>query len=138
MSPMGTLLGLPGLDSCQSLLTAPLVGLLAGLSVQEVVPPTEAGGVVANELLVVHIVVLRASPEGKEVAQAPREVIARVRVDSLEQTEDNPHVHGEQMQVTSDRHPQDGTANGPNSQQHDLDWGGIFSGKTKGCRVGVV
>lgn len=76
MSPLDTLLGLPGLDGCQSLLTAPLVGLLASLSVQAIVPPAEAGGVVANELLVVHVVVLRAGPEGEKVAQAPREVIA--------------------------------------------------------------
>lgn len=138
MSSTGTLLGLPGLDSCQPFLTAPLVGLLASLSVQAVVPPAEAGGVVANKLLVVHVMVLRASPEGKEVAQTPREIVARVRIDSLEQTEDDPHVHSKQVQVSSDRHPQDGTANGTNSQQHNLDRRSILGSKTEGRRVGVV
>lgn len=135
---MDTLLSLPGLDSCQSLLTAPPVGLLASLSVQAVVPPAEAGGVVANELLVMHVVVLRTRPEGKEVAQAPREVIARVRVDSLEQTENDPHIHGEQVQVTSNRHPQDGTADSTNSQQHNLDRRSILGSKTEGRRVSVM
>lgn len=120
--PMNTLLGLSGLDSRQSFLATPFVGLLAGLSVQAVVPPAEAGSIVANKLLVVHVVVLRAGPKRQEVAQAPGEIVARMRVDSLEQTENDPHVHGEQVEITSDRNPQDGTTDGTSGQKHDLNW----------------
>lgn len=82
--------------------------------------------------------VLGAGPEGQEVAQTPWEIIAGVRVDGLEETQDNPHVHGEQVQVTGKGDPEDGAAYGSNGQQHNFNWRGVLGGKTKRSRVGVV
>lgn len=88
------LLSLLGADLSQLSLATLLAGLNTSLSVKDVVPPSEARGVVANELLVVEIVVVGTGPEGEELAQAPGEVIPAVGVDSLEEAEDDPGVHG--------------------------------------------
>ena len=63
------LLRLLGLELQELLLTALPVSLSAGLGVEAEVPPAEAGGVVADELLVVEIVVIRTGPEGDEVSK---------------------------------------------------------------------
>lgn len=132
------LLSLLGPDGSQLLLPAGLARSLAGLGVQEVVPPAEAGGVVANELLVVHIVVVGAGPDGQEVSQTPGEVVARVGVDGLEQTQDDPHVHGEQVEVTGEGDPEDWAADGADGEEHDLNRGGVLGGEAEGRGVGVV
>lgn len=132
------LLGLLGPDGRQLLLAASPRGLLASLSVQEVVPPAEAGSVVANELLVVRVVVVSSGPDGQEVSQTPGEVVARVGINGLEQTQNDPHVHGDQMKVAGQRNPEDRAANSSNGEQHNLDGRGIFSSETERRRVGVV
>lgn len=133
-----TLLCLLGAHGCQTLLTASLGGLLASLSVQKVVPPAEAGGIVANELFVVRVVVVGSSPDGQEVSQAPGEVIARVGVDGLEETQNDPHVHGDQVEVASQRDPENRATNSSNSEQHDLYRGSVLSSQTEGSRIRVV
>ena len=99
------LLGVP--DSLELLLAAALVCLSTSLGIQEVVPPAEAGGVVANELLVVHVVVVSAGPNWEEVSQAPREVVATVGINGLEEAQDDPDVHGDQVEIASDTEQQD-------------------------------
>lgn len=75
------LLGSP--DGLEFLVAASLVCFGTGFGVHKVVPPAEARGIVADKLLVVNIMVLGASPDGKNVAQAPGEVKAAVGVDGL-------------------------------------------------------
>lgn len=41
--------------------------------------------------------VLGTGPERQEMVQTPGELVARVGVDCLEQTEHNPDVHGEDV-----------------------------------------
>ena len=105
------LLSLLGADLCQLLLAALLAGDLAGLGVEAVVPPAEARGIVADEALVVHVVVVGAGPKGQEVAQAPGEVVAAVGIDGLEESEDDPHVHGKEMKLPCQTDPDDGGTN---------------------------
>lgn len=133
-----SLLYLLGTDLSKLLLTAALVSLSTSLSVQEVVPPAEAGGVVADKLLVVHVVVVGASPDGQEVVQAPGEVVATVGVDSLEEAEDNPDVHGEEVQVAGDGSNENGRSDSARTEQHSLDRRSVLSGQTKRSRVSVV
>lgn len=132
------LLGLLGPDSRQLLVPTLLGRDLAGLSVQEVVPPAEAGSVVANELLVVHIVVFGASPDGQEVSQAPGEVVAGVGIDGLEKTENNPDVHSEQVEIARDGDPEDRATNGSKGEDHNLDRRGVLGGEAEGRGVGMV
>lgn len=62
------------------------MGIRAGLGIHEVVPPPEARRVVADEFLVVHVVVLGAGPEWEEMPQRPGEIVTGMRVDGLEQS----------------------------------------------------
>lgn len=82
-------------------LTSLLGSLWSGLGVHHVVPPSEAAGIVTNELLMVNIVMLSTSPEGKEMVQRPREIVAAVRIDSLEKTSSDPEIHGQDVKVAS-------------------------------------
>jgi hypothetical protein len=132
------LLGLLGLGLGQ-LPLAPLLGSLGtGLGVKAEVPPPEAAGVVSNELLVVDVVVLSASPEGEEVVKAPGELVAAVRIDGLEHAEGDPDVHGENVEILGDGAPEDRASDGSETQDHDFDGRGVLSGEAKGSRVLVV
>jgi hypothetical protein len=133
-----TLLLLLRLNSSELLLAAALVSVGTGLGVQAVVPPGEAGSVVANELLVVQIVVVGAGPDGQEVAQTPGEVVAAVGVDGLEETEDNPDVHGDKVELTSDGEDDKRASNDTDSEEGGLDGRSVLSGQTERSRVGVV
>ena len=86
----------------------------------------------------VNVVVLSASPEGKEVVQAPGELVTAVRINGLEKAEDNPAVHGQDVKILSESAPNDGTSNGTKTENHNFDGGGVFSGEAKGSRVLVV
>lgn len=81
---------------------------------------------------------LGTSPERQKVVQTPWELIARVRVNSLEQTANDPDVHGQNVQVLGDGTPQDWRANGSQAQNHDFDRRSVFSCETEWCRVLVV
>jgi len=93
------------LHLCELALPTTLGGLGARLGVEEVVPPPEAARVVANEAFVMYVMVVSAGPEREEVVQAPWELITAMRVDGLEQTEDNPDIHGQDMEVLGDGTP---------------------------------
>lgn len=75
---------------CLLAFTSSLCGLGSGLSVHGIIPPSEAASIVTNEFLMMDVVMFRTSPEGKEMVQAPWEIITTVRVDGLEKTAYNP------------------------------------------------
>ena len=135
---MSRLLSLGALRLSKLPLTAFLAGLSTALSVEHVIPPPEAASIVANELLVVQIVVFSTSPEGEEVMQAPGELVARVGINSLEQARDNPQIHGKDVQVTGDGAPEDRAGDGTQAKHHDLNRASVFGGESKGGAVGVV
>lgn len=82
--------------------------------------------------------VLSTAPEGKEVAQAEGEVIAGMGVDGLEETEDNPDIHGGEMEVLGDGNPEDGGSYSTNTEEHNLNGRGVLGSETKGRAVRVV
>ena len=132
------LLGLLGSDLGELLLAALLAGLLAGLGVEAEVPPAEAGRIVADEALVVHIVVAGTGPERQDVAQAPGEVVAAMGVDGLEEAEDDPQVHSDEVELTRERDPEDGGTDDANAEEHDLDGRSILCGQAERSAVRVV
>ena len=122
----------------QLLLPSRLRRLSTSLGVEAEVPPPEAAGVVANELLVVNIVVLSAGPEREEVVQAPGKLVSAVRIDGLEHTESNPAVHGEDVKILCDGTPDDRATDSTETENHDFDGRGILSSKTERSRILVV
>jgi hypothetical protein len=119
-------------------LAPPLGSLRAAFGVHGPVPPSERAGVVADELLVVDVVVVGAGPDGEEVVERPGELVAGVRVNGLEHTQRDPDVHGEDVEVLGDCAPQDGAADRAETEDHDFDWRGVFCREAEGCRVLVV
>lgn len=139
-NPYAHLLRLLGLLRllCKLSLASRLGRLRSSLRVKDEIPPAERASIVSNEALVVDIVVLGAGPEGQEVVQRPGELVAGVCIDGLEETADDPEVHGEDVQVTGDGAPCDGSENGTGTEDHDFDGRGVLSGETEGGRVVVV
>lgn len=86
----------------------------------------------------VDVVVVGAGPEWEEVVQTPGEVVAAVGVDGLEEAADNPHVHSEEVEITGDGDPENGTSDGSQGEKHNLDRRSVLSGQTERRRVGVV
>ena len=84
------------------------------------------------------VVVVGAGPEGQKVVQRPRELVAGVRVDGLEQAQHDPQVHGQDVQVAGQRHPQDRRAHRAQPQHHHLDRAGVLGGEPERRRVLVV
>lgn len=117
----GLLVGLLS-DFLSLLLTPALDGFRSVLSVENIVPPAEATGKVTNELLMMNIVVVCASPERQEMVQTPWELVAAVSVNSLKQAQDDPDVHGQDVEITGESTPQNGAANGSKPKKHDLNW----------------
>jgi hypothetical protein len=124
--------------SRQLLLATLLVGLLTSLGVKAEVPPPEAGGIVANELFMVKVVVVSTSPKGEDMAQAPGEVVAAVGIDGLEETENNPRKHCQEVKFADDGNPDDGNSNNAKAEEHSLDRGRVLGSEAKGSAVRVV
>lgn len=112
-------------------LASPLRRFRSRLGVQHIIPPPEAAGVIPHEPLMMDIVVLGASPERQEMVQAPREVIAAVCVDGLEEAKNDPDIHGEDVEIAGDCAPQDRDTDGADAQDHDLDRRGVFRSHTE-------
>ncbi len=70
----------------------------------------------------VNIMMLRTCPEGKEVVQAPWEFVTAMRINGLEESAHDPGVHCQNVEVSSDRTPQDWRTKSTQAQDHDLDW----------------
>lgn len=128
-----------GISLGSLLVTASLLGFRTSLSIQKVVPPSEAARVVSDKLLVVDIVVRGAGPEGDELVQRPWEVVTAVGIDSLEKTEANPDVHGQDVEVaTVEVAEADWREDSAETKQKNFDGMGVFSGEAEWSGVLVV
>ena len=87
---------------CELSLTSPLGSLGSGLGIHNIIPPSEAACIVADETLVVSIVMISTGPEGKEIVQAPWEIVTAVSINGLKETKDDPEIHGQDVELTSD------------------------------------
>lgn len=119
-------------------LASPLGSLRAALGVEEPVPPGERARVVADELLVVDVVVVSTGPEREEVVERPGELVAGVRVDGLEDTKNDPDVHGQDVKVLGDGAPQNGAADRAETEDHDFNRRRVFCCHTERRGVLVV
>lgn len=117
------------------------------IGAKEVIPPAEGRCVVANEHLVMIIVMFSTSPERHPVVKGPREIITRMSINSLEKTKDNPHKHSSQMKIPlgaelknkrRDSMVDKRTTHGTEAQDHSLDRMSVFSSDTKGSSVFVM
>lgn len=106
--------------------------------VHQIVPPPEAARVVTDEALMVDIMVVGASPKGKEVVETPRELIATVSIDGLEESTYNPCVHSKEMQLAVDGAEDDWTEKGSEAQHGYLNRRRVFCSHAKRRRILVM
>ena len=112
--------------------------LVATVRTEKVIPPTETCRVAAKEGHVVVVVVVRTRPEWNPVVQTNREVVTRVSIDRLEQTEHDPNVYGQDMQVLGIGTQQEWATNGAETQDQDFQRMCILGRKTERCNVLMV
>lgn len=82
--------------------------------------------------------VVSTGPEGEYVLERPREIVSAVSIDGLEETKNDPDVHGEDVKVSGAKHVKDWASDRPSAENEDLSRMGVLSGKAKGSRVFVV
>lgn len=102
------------------------------------IPPPERGREVVGESHMMVIVVLSARPTREPVMSRPREVVSRVSLNSLEQTESHPGEGGDEVEVAGGVAPHERTGNGSGAEDHDFDGVGVFCGEAEGCGPFVV
>lgn len=115
-----------------------LVRTVLVVGAKEMIPPAERSGIIVGERHVMEIVVICTRPEWQNVLERPREVVARVGVDGLEEAEGDPDVHGDDMEVSRVHCPEDWTAECAEGKDERLERVGILCRETKGCAVLVV
>jgi hypothetical protein len=123
---------------CELPLTSLLGSLWSRLGIHDIVPPSKAARIVADESLVVSIVMIGTGPERQEIMQAPWKFVAAVSIDSLEETEDNPEIHGQDMELTSDQNPNDWYTNSAKTENHDFNGRCILGSQSEWSRVLMV
>jgi len=104
----------------------------------DVVTPTERSGEIVHESHVVEVVVISPGPEGEDVLERPREIVSAVSIDGLEETEDDPDVHGKDVEVASAKDVENWTSDRSSTKNEDFSWMGVLGSKPKGSRVFVV
>jgi len=99
----------------------------------DVVAPTEGRGEIVHESHVVEIVVISTGPEGKDVLERPREIVSAVSIDCLEETEDDPDVHGENVEVSGAENVENRTGDRSSTEDEDFSRMGVLGSKTEWC-----
>jgi hypothetical protein len=97
---------------------------------------------------VVVVVVLGARPEGNPMPRAPREIVARVGLDRLEEPSDNPDVDGDDVKLDASLNKgrqlgrrqgkEEGTADCSGAEDEDLERVGVLGREAEGSRELVV
>lgn len=123
---------------CELPLTSLLCSLGSGLGVHDIIPPSEAARIVADESLVVSVMMISTGPEGKEVVQTPWELVTAVGIDSLEETEDNPEIHCQDVELTSNQNPDDRYTGRAKTEYHDFNGRCVLGSQSEWSRVLVV
>ena len=74
--------------------------------------------------------VVGSGPEWEEVPERPREVVARVSVDGLAETESDPDVDGEDVQILSEKTVEERARDGSLGENEDLQGVGVLRGQS--------
>ena len=79
-----------------------------------------------------------ARPEREDVLERPREIVSTVSIDGLEETEDDPNVHGEDVEVAGANDVEDRPSDRSSTKDEDFSRVGVFCSKAEGSRIFVV
>lgn len=73
------------------------------------------------------IMMIRPAPKRDDALQAPGEIVARVSVNGLEETEHDPDVDGDDVEVGEEAE-EEGTADGACAEDEDFEGVGVLGG----------
>jgi len=104
----------------------------------DIVAPAEGSGEIVHESHVVEVVVVSTGPEGEYVLKRPREIVSAVSIDGLEETENDPDVHGEDVEVSGAKNVKNRASDCSSTENEDLGRMSVLSSKAEGSRVFVV
>ena len=82
--------------------------------------------------------VVSTCPEGEDVLEGPWKIVSAVSIDSLEETENDPDVHGEDVEVPGTKDVKNRTGDRSSTENEDLSRMSVLSSKAEGSRVFVV
>jgi hypothetical protein len=102
------------------------------------VAPAKGSGEIVHESHVMEIVMIGTRPKGEDVLERPREVVSTVSIDGLEETENDPDVHGENVKFSGAKDVENRTGDGSSTEDENLGWMRVFSREAKGSRIFVV
>jgi hypothetical protein len=125
-------------SAARIILIAPRSSTHLLVSSQKLVQVSERSRVTVGESHVVEIVMIGSAPERNPPLHGPREIVPRMSVYSLEQSQDDPEVYGDDVQVWSDEAVEKGSTDGTGSQDQDLEGVSVLGGQTKGSGKLVV
>ena len=86
----------------------------------------------------VKVVVISTGPEGEYVLEGPRKIVSAVSIDGLEETENDPDVHGKDVEVSGAKDVNNRTSDRSCAENKDLGRMSVLGSKTEGGRVFVV
>lgn len=66
------------------------------------------------------------------MVKAKGELVTAVSINGLEETDNDPNVHGQDVELASNSTPQNWSANRAKAKNHDFDRRRVFSCKTEG------
>jgi hypothetical protein len=104
----------------------------------EIVAPAEGSGEIVHKSHVVEVVVVSTGPEGEDVLERPGEIVSAVSIDGLEETKNDPDVHGEDVEVSSAEDVKNRTSYRSGTEDEDLSGVGVLGSQAEGSRVFVV
>lgn len=104
----------------------------------DIVAPAEGSGEIVHKSHVVEVVVVSTSPEGEDVLEGPGEIVSAVSIDGLEETKNDPDVHGEDVEVSSAEDVKNRTSYRSGTEDEDLSGVGVLGSQAEGSRVFVV
>ena len=105
---------------------------------KHVVPPAETCRVAAQDRGVVEIVVIGSCPEWEDMTEGPWEIVARVRIDCLEEPETDPDVDGEDVEVVPSDAVEEGSGDSAQCEDQDFEGMSILRGLTMTFRFMLI
>ena len=70
--------------------------------------------------------VIGSSPEWEDMSERPREIVSGVSIDCLTQSESDPEVDSEDVQILPEETVKEGSRDGTLGKNKNFEWVGVF------------
>lgn len=98
----------------------------------------ERARIISHKVPVMVVMPVCSTPERDDTSQTPREIVSRVRINSLHLPQHHPDQDRDQMDVLRDGSEHKRRSNRAKAQQQRFPWTRIFSSQPEWCRILVM